>query len=370
MTISVWIQQRRSLIFLFILLAAIFPILLQIVQPFITPFIIAIIIAVTVNPAQEWLSRKLRRRGVATILTTLATVIVLGSFVTLVGITITKEATTAYKEFSDNSLEAGGWPSLVTATTNKVVNKISSRLPIDKEAIRGELMKSLKTVSGFLFSHIGMAVSQITNLLFNGLLITVFLYFLLKHGKDWIIKLTALTPLDKIAADNILKSIHGSVVANVNGMFAVVIGQGALLTLGFWFAGVRSPVLWGALGGFASIVPLVGGLLVWAPVAIGLLLMGAYWKSLILCLWCILIVGSADNVLRSIVVGKHENQHAVLVALAVIGGTYAFGVLGILIGPLAISLATALWKEIHQLNTSAGDEEYPIKEAEQRSLFL
>ena len=133
MTISVWIQQRRSLIFLFILLAAILPILFQVVRPFITPFIIAIVIAVIMSPAQEWLSRKLRHRGLATILTTLATVLVLGTFITFIGITITKEATTAYKEFSENSLEEGGWPSLVTTTTDKIVNKLSSRLPINKE---------------------------------------------------------------------------------------------------------------------------------------------------------------------------------------------------------------------------------------------
>jgi predicted PurR-regulated permease PerM len=361
MTISVWIQQRRSLIFLFILLAAILPILLQIVRPFITPFIIAIMIAVIMSPVQEWLSRKLRRSGAATILTTLTTVAVLGTVVSLVGITITKEVTTVYKEFSENSLEEGGWPALMTTTTDKIVNKLSSRLPIDKEAIRGELMKSMKTASGYLFSNIGIAVSEITNLLFDGLLVTVFLYFLLNHGKDWIAKLAALTPLDSTTADNILKTIHGSVVANVNGMLVVVAGQGALLILGFWFVGVRSPALWGVLGGLASIVPIVGGLLVWAPVAAGLLLMGAYWKSLILCLWCILVVGSADNVLRSVVVGKHENQHPVLVALAVLGGTYAFGILGILLGPLAISLATSLWKEIQQLNASQGKSESPIE---------
>ena len=82
--------------------------------------------------------------------------------------------------------------------------------------------------------------------------------------------------------------------------------------------------------------------------------MGAYWKSLILCLWCLLAAGSVDNVLRSVVVGKHGNQHPVLVVLAVIGGTYAFGVLGILLGPLVISLAAALWKEIQQVNASYG----------------
>jgi len=352
MTLSVWIQQRRSLVFLFILLAAILPLLFQIVRPFITPFIIAIIIAVIMSPPQEWLSRKLRHRGAATILTTMATVVVLGTVVTLVGITLTKEVANVYKEFSENTLEEGGWPALVTTTNNKIVDTLSSRLPIDEEAIRGELLKIMKAASEYLFGNIGIAVSEITNLLFVGLLVAVFLYLLLDHGKDWITKLVTLTPLEETTAHNILKTIHNSVVANVNGMLAVTISQGVLLTLGFWFVGVRSPVLWGMLGGLASIVPVVGSLLIWAPIILGFLLTDAFWKALILCIWCFLTVGFSDNVLRPIVVGKHGNQHPVLVVLAVIGGTYAFGVLGILLGPLVISLAAALWKEIQQMSAS------------------
>jgi predicted PurR-regulated permease PerM len=352
MPISLWIQQRRSLIFLLILLAAILPLLFQIARPFITPFIIAAIIAVIMNPVQEWLSRKLRLRRAATILTTLVTVAVLGTIIAVVGLTLTNEATAVYQEFSESSHKEGGLPAQATAAFDKMVNTLSSRLPVDKEAIRGELTKTLKTASEYLFSHIGIAVSEITNLLFAGLLVAVFLFLLLKHGKDWLKKLSALTPLDSVTADNILQTIHDSVVANVNGMLAVMIGQGVLLILGFWFLGVRSPLLWGILGGLASIVPVVGSLLIWAPIVIGFLIMGAYWKSLILCLWCILAVGSVDNVLRSVVVGKHGNQHPILVVLAVIGGTYTFGVLGILLGPLVISLAAALWKEIQQMNAS------------------
>jgi predicted PurR-regulated permease PerM len=58
----------------------------------------------------------------------------------------------------------------------------------------------------------------------------------------------------------------------------------------------------------------------------GYLLLGSYWKALILALWSILVVGSADNVLRSVVVGKRANQHPMLVALSALGGAYAFGV--------------------------------------------
>ena len=77
-------------------------------------------------------------------------------------------------------------------------------------------------------------------------------------GKDWIGRLAVLTPLDPCTTASILRTVNDSVVANVNGVFAVAVGQGLLLSLGFWFVGVRSPVLWGAVGGLASIIPLVG----------------------------------------------------------------------------------------------------------------
>jgi predicted PurR-regulated permease PerM len=132
-------------------------------------------------------------------------------------------------------------------------------------------------------------------------------------------------------------------------VLAAVVGQGVLLGLGFWFVGLRSPVLWGAIGGLASIIPVVGAPLVWVPVVIAYIFLGAYWKALILALWGAFIVGSVDNVVRPLLVGSREKQHPVIIALGAIGGTYAFGALGILLGPLLISLAAALIEEMQKL---------------------
>jgi predicted PurR-regulated permease PerM len=139
------------------------------------------------------------------------------------------------------------------------------------------------------------------------------------------------------------------VVGNVIGVLVVAAAQGLLLSLGFWFVGLRSPLLWGAIGGAASIIPFVGSPLIWVPVVIAFVVMGSYWKALILALWGALAVGSIDNVLRPVVVGARAKQHPILVALAVVGGTYAFGVLGILLGPLVVSLIAALLEEIERV---------------------
>ena len=207
----------------------------------------------------------------------------------------------------------------------------------------------MKDASGYLLNSVGAAVGGVANTLITALMVAVILYFLLRYGNDWIARLALLTPLDPRTTASILRTIHDSVVANVNGVFAAAVGQGLFLSLGFWFVGLRSPALWGAVGGFASIIPVVGTPLVWVPVVIAYFLMGSYWKAVVLVLWGSLVVGSVDNVLRPFVVGAREKQHPMLIALAAIGGTYAFGPMGILLGPLVVSLAAALLKEIQGL---------------------
>lgn len=340
---------RGPLIFLAVALLALAPLLVQIAWPFRTSFILASILAIVIHPANSWARRHIRRAGLATFLTTVTSVLLVGIVVVSVGFALTRELATAYGALSRRSLEEGGWPALVTHTADRVVAALATRLPINEEAIREEILDRMKSITGYLLENIGGAVGGVTSVLVTGLLVTIFLYFLLRYGTDWVARLAVLSPLDPDATARLVRTIKDSVVANVNGVLAVAAAQGLLLGLAFWLLGLRSPVLWGALGGVASIIPIVGSPLIWVPVVIAFLVMGSYWKALILCLWGALIVGSADNVLRPLVVGARAKQHPVLIALAVVGGTYAFGVLGILLGPLVVSLVVALVEELQML---------------------
>jgi predicted PurR-regulated permease PerM len=344
-----WLSKRGPLIFLAVLLASLLPSLLRIAWPFLTSFILASILAIVINPANQWLNRRVHRLGLATFFTTFATVLLLGIVLASAGFALAQELTATYEGLSRRSLEEGGWPALVTHTADRVVDALATRLPLNAAEIRAELLDGMRTVTGYLRNNLGAAVGSVTSVLITGLLTTIFLYFLLRHGEDWIRWLAALTPLDPRVTASLFRTVHDSVVANVNGVLAVGFGQGLFLSLGFWFVGVRSPALWGAIGGLASIIPVVGSPLVWVPIVIAFIFMGSYWKALLLGLWGILVVGSVDTVLRPFVVGARDKQHPMLIALAAIGGTYAFGVLGILLGPLVLSLVAALLKEIQAL---------------------
>jgi len=342
-------RQKRALIFLAIVLAILLPLLLQVAWAFITPFILASILAIMLHPVKEWLRVRTRRPGTSSFLTTFAAVLLLGVLVAFVGLSLTQELTNVYNALSRRSPQEGGWPSLAAQTTDRVADAVATRLPIDKEAIRTELLDRMKGASAYLLSNVGVAVGGVTNAVINSLLGTIFLYFLLRYGSGWIARLAALTPLDPRTNDRLLRTVRDSVLANLSSMLAVIVAQGMLLSFGFWFIGVRSPVLWGMIAGLASIVPVVGAFLIWAPVAIAYFLMGAYGQALFLVLWSFLVVGAVDNFLRPWIIGKRNNLHPMLIALAAIGGTYAFGALGILLGPLLISFAAVLIQEIQPL---------------------
>ena len=190
-----------------------------------------------------------------------------------------------------------------------------------------------------------VVIENMTSILVTRVLATIFLYYLLRYGEGWLRRSAALVPLSPHITAHLLRVAHQSIVANVNGVLGVALAQGLFLSLGFWFVGIGPPLLWGMFGAIASIVPFVGATLVWVPAVIGLVLMGSYWKALALGLWGGLVVGSLDNVLRPLIVGAREKQHPVLVGFAMLGGTYALGPLGLLLGPLAVSLAGAVVEE-------------------------
>ncbi len=368
-------SKRSSIIFLAILLTLLLPAMFWIVWPFLTAFLLASILAIVLHPWNRSLGKRMQRPTLVTLLTTILTVSALGLLIWFVGAALTQELSATFEALNERSLEEGGWPALAADSADRVADAVAVYIPLNKEAIRNFLVDGLKQMAVYAREHVGTALGGVTSILFTSTLATVFLYFLLLRGEVWLRWLSMWTPLDQDVTDSLILTVKNSVIANINGVFAVVLAQGVFLGLGFWFVGVGSPILWGAVGGLASIVPFIGSPMIWVPIVVAYLFQGKYWLALLLGLWGAFVVGSVDDVLRPYVVGTREKQHPVLIALAAVGGTYAFGAMGFLLGPLVLSIAAALIKEIQGLVTaelkqeSDDDEKGPVlwvPDAEQR----
>ena len=109
-------------------------------------------------------------------------------------------------------------------------------------------------------------------------------------------------------------------------------------------AGVDEAGFWGVICGFASVIPVVGTGLVWAPIAVYLLITDDTWQGVFVALWGLLVLGVIDNVIRFLLAKKMANVHPVVTVLGVIIGLKYFGVAGLIYGPLLISFFLILLK--------------------------
>jgi predicted PurR-regulated permease PerM len=119
--------------------------------------------------------------------------------------------------------------------------------------------------------------------------------------------------------------------------------QGVTSGIGYWIFGVDSPVVWAALTGVASILPAVGTAFIWAPVVIVTIATGHLGKGLGILAWSlVVVVFIADYILRPKLVGTKMKMNDLLVFIAIFGGIEAFGILGIVLGPIAVAVLLSL----------------------------
>jgi predicted PurR-regulated permease PerM len=120
--------------------------------------------------------------------------------------------------------------------------------------------------------------------------------------------------------------------------------------------GSPSPVLWGMVTALFSLVPIVGSAGVWVPAAVILAVDGHWIKALILLGWGAAVVAQADNVIRPYIISHRANLSTLAVFFALLCGVQAFGVMGVFIGPVALSFTLVVLQMLREtiLDHSAG----------------
>jgi len=131
--------------------------------------------------------------------------------------------------------------------------------------------------------------------------------------------------------------------ATVKGNIAVAAVQGFLGGMIFWILGINGSLLWGVLMAFLSLLPAVGAALVWVPAALYFFMTGEIWRGIVLVVFCVVVIGLVDNVLRPILVGKDTKMPDWVVLISTLGGMALFGINGFVIGPLVAALFMASW---------------------------
>jgi predicted PurR-regulated permease PerM len=144
-------------------------------------------------------------------------------------------------------------------------------------------------------------------------------------------------PFSHSTADALRLHFHSVTQATLLGTFTVAIAQGTLIGLAFLLVGLPDPIVWGSMAAFASILPVLGTGLVWMPATLVLFFQERYGAMVVMLLVGWLVASNVDNLIRPMVYRRVSNIHPMVTLIGAFAGIKYFGLLGLLIGPLAIA---------------------------------
>jgi predicted PurR-regulated permease PerM len=182
------------------------------------------------------------------------------------------------------------------------------------------------------------------NLVFMTFVFLYSLYFLQLDGDRLMARVLYYLPLKEADERILVEKFHSVTRATLRGSLLIGVLQGTLAGIAFAVAGIPNAVFWGAVMAVMSMIPNVGAALVWIPAAVFLFIQGEQGAAIGLAAFCGLVVGSMDNLLRPILVGKDTKLHELMIFFSTLGGIFMFGFPGILIGPLIASLFVSIWE--------------------------
>jgi predicted PurR-regulated permease PerM len=319
----------------------------QVVEPFIISVLMAAIFAGMARPFYLWLVAttrgKERASAVLTVLALLMLIIV--PAILFVGMLASQALNV--------SESVGPWLQAQAETPGSVDLSLGERLrdlPLigdfipERDVVLGKLGEAAGRIGRFLVGGLAAATRGTVNFFFQLCIMLYANFFFLRAGPEMLSKIMYLVPLQSDQEERLVSRFVSVTRATLKGTVVIGIIQGGLAGLAFAVVGIEGAIFWGTIMAVLSIIPAVGAALVWAPAVIYLVATSQVVAGLGLLVWCGLVVGSSDNILRPILVGKDTKMPDLLVLLSTLGGLSVYGALGVLIGPIIAALFLTVWE--------------------------
>jgi predicted PurR-regulated permease PerM len=218
------------------------------------------------------------------------------------------------------------------------------RLMPFEDQLRAKAAESIEAVGSLLVGGLSSVALGTANVLFMTLVFAYTLFFFLLDGDKVVNAILYYLPLEDRDERLMLDKFTSVTRAMVKGTLLIGLLQGTLAGIAFAVAGVGNAVFWGTVMAVLSIVPGIGSAVVWVPASLILIFQGSIAAGIGLFVFCAVVVGSVDNLLRPILVGKDTNMHELMIFFGTLGGLFMFGMSGLLIGPLIASLFLTIWE--------------------------
>ena len=340
-------QNWLVTVFFFVLLLVILYLAFLIFSPFLQAVAWAAILAMIVYPIYEWLLKILKGRATsAALIVTVLIIFVIVVPALRVTVFLTQETLelASTMRTSVESAEIEAWKG--TPWVQRVLNaweSISAELEFFDIDLRQSLAQGAQSASAFLASQVKDVAQNVFLFTVNFVIALFTLFFMLRDGEALANRIHSLLPMDQQHKDHLFQHIVNALFAVIHGALITATVQGLLAGLGYWFLDVPFYVVLAVTTAFTALFPIGGSLLVWLPTSIYLgFVEGPLWRGVALFFWGLLIVGSIDNFLKPLLIGNRLQLPILILFFSILGGLKLFGIIGLILGPMIVTLLLAL----------------------------
>jgi predicted PurR-regulated permease PerM len=309
------------------------------VRGFIMPVLLAAVFSGLTYPIYEGFLYRVKKPAIAALLSLLSILLVLVLPLIAVGTLAYQEALGFFSDFQPDV-----WRHRLEGFTQGLQNRFPTLFQrMNPGNLTQMAIGQLQNAFQFGLKHgADISLSVANNLLSFFLMLFIMFYFYI-DGKRILERLVKWSPLKDEYERILIEKFVSVSKGTLKGILVIGIIQGIIGGLLFWAVGMSSPVFLGVLMVFASIVPAIGTAAIWAPVALVLLIEGRWGAAIATAAVGALVIGSVDNLVRPVLVGKDIKMHDLLVLLSTLGGLGMFGLPGFILGPIIAALFLAIW---------------------------
>ena len=311
--------------------------------PFLVPLAWGVALSILLFPLHRRVRKLVKRENLAALITTLvlAAVIVAPALVVLGAVTT---QAVQLVDYIQTEWEAGRLP----------LTKLWSWIPlqrgldwlaehdISEQQVRELVTKNVERVAGFLATQTGVLARNILVFFFDLFVMLLAAFYLFRDGGAFLERVRQALPLDDAYREGLFYITQNVLYASVVSSIVVAVVQGILGGLLFWALGIKAPLVWGMAMAFFAFLPVVGPWVIYVPAVLFFLVSEEYTKAIVLLLVGTFVVSGVDNILRPILVSGRSQLNGLLVFISLLGGLFAFGALGLVLGPILVALADAV----------------------------
>lgn len=312
----------------------------RIFAPFLPGICWAIVLVVAFHPVYERLCRWLRGRtwlAAGLLSAAVAAFVVVPSTIAIVR--VGQVAAKAYAWLERSYAESGPGLGIVEKVPwlADAMEWAGQYVNFDAIDVKGAALATLQKLGNTVAAKSAGWVADAFATVLTFLVLIVMTAVLFHEGPALAERLRSLLPFADRDRDEVLRDLRNVTRAVFLGVIVTAFVQAVVGAIGAAIVGFPAAVTFGAAMFFAALLP-GGTAVVWAPVAIWYFAAGHPWKAVFLALWGMLLVSSLDNFLRPLFISKGVRMHTLLVFFGIFGGMIAFGLVGLFLGPIVITL--------------------------------